>query len=127
MTKSRNGKVDDVWTAIDREHGRDRIVRWISVGAWGLTFVILLVFAGITASDIAVVRRQVAAGVATQQTVYEAAMPLIAVVGTLSLLIATLSTVGIFFRMRTSSLVEIQVRLAALERMLADQPDALAD
>ena len=35
--------------------------------------------------------------------------------------IATLSTIAIFLRLRTSSLAEIQLRLAALEEMLADE------
>lgn len=45
-------------------------------------------------------------------------MPLIAVVGVLSLLIATPSTVGVFLRLSTASLAGIQLRLAALEDML---------
>ena len=36
----------------------------------------------------------------------------------ISLLIGTLSTVGIFLRLRTASLGEVQLRLAALEEML---------
>ena len=47
-------------------------------------------------------------------------MPLIAVTGVLSVLIATVSTVGVFLRLRTASLAEIQVRLAALEQMLLE-------
>lgn len=53
-------------------------------------------------------------------------MPLVVVLGTISLLIATLSTVGIFFRLRTASLAEIQLRLAALEDVLRSKPDAPA-
>jgi uncharacterized membrane protein len=41
------------------------------------------------------------------------------VVGVLGLLVAILSTVGIFLRLRTASLSEIQLRLAALEEMIA--------
>jgi hypothetical protein len=40
-------------------------------------------------------------------------------------LIATLSTIGIFLRLRTSSLAEIQLRLAALEAMLSSPQDSL--
>ena len=40
------------------------------------------------------------------------------VLGVLSVLIATLSTVGMFLRQRTASLAEIQLRLAALEELL---------
>ena len=39
----------------------------------------------------------------------------------LSVLVATVSTIGVFIRMRTSSLHEIQLRLAALEDMLASR------
>lgn len=127
MTTTNSHEADGVWNAIDRERRRDRVVRWISIGAWALTFVILLVFAAITASEVSIVKRAVTVGAATQQTVYEAALPFIAVVGTLSVLIATLSTVGMFLRMRTASLVEIQLRLAALERVLAAQPDPDSD
>jgi hypothetical protein len=45
-------------------------------------------------------------------------MPLVAVIGFVSLLVAVLSTVGVFLRLRTASLSEIQLRLAALEGML---------
>ena len=41
-----------------------------------------------------------------------------------STLIATLSTVGIFLRLRTASLQEIQLRLAALEAMLTRDDSA---
>jgi hypothetical protein len=40
------------------------------------------------------------------------------VLGALAVLIATLSTIGIFLRLRTASLIEIQLRLAALEEIL---------
>jgi hypothetical protein len=42
------------------------------------------------------------------------------------LVVATLSTIGIFLRMRTATLSEIQLRLAALESMLAAEPDSAA-
>ena len=51
------------------------------------------------------------------------AMPTVAVLGILSLLVATLSTVGIFLRLRTASLSEIQLRLAALEEMIVSHLD----
>jgi len=56
-------------------------------------------------------------------TVFAAAMPLVIVLGLLSVLVATLSTIGIFLRLRAASLAEIQLRLAALEDMIAAQGD----
>jgi hypothetical protein len=64
-----------------------------------------------------------AQGKVPRRAIADAALPLIVVLGLLSLLIATLTTVGIFLRLRTASLAEIQLRLAALEDMLASRPD----
>jgi hypothetical protein len=57
-------------------------------------------------------------------TVMGSAMPLVDVLWKLSLLVAAVSTVGIFLRLRTASLTEIQLRLAALEEMLAARADS---
>lgn len=111
----------DVWVMIDRERRRDRWVRSVSVAAWSVTFIVFIGFAAITANRVALTMRQVEVGVAPAGAVWEAAMPLVAVVGTVSLLIAVLSTVGIFLRLRTASLHEIQLRLAALESMLTER------
>jgi hypothetical protein len=46
-------------------------------------------------------------------------MPFLGALWTVCLLVATLTTVGVFLRLRTSSLSEIQLRLSALEEMLA--------
>ncbi len=78
----------------------------------------LLVFAVIIVQHMLLVRRRIAVGVDSPLALYDAAMPLVAVVGVVSLLVATLTTVGIFLRLRTASLSEIQLRLAALEEML---------
>jgi hypothetical protein len=56
-----------------------------------------------------------------------AAMPGLIVLGLLSVLVATLSTIGVFLRLRTASLMEIQLRLAALEDMLGARPDVGID
>jgi len=61
----------------------------------------------------------VAAGLHRRTDVFWSAMPLLIVLGFLSVLIATLSTVGVFLHLRTASLTEIQLRLAALEDLLA--------
>lgn len=117
---------ETAWGAIEKERRRDRIVRRTSIAAWTSTFVILLVFAAIMVERIAFVRERVAVGAEMPHAVYDAALPLIAVVGVLSVLIATLSTVGIFLRLRTASLTEIQLRLAGLEDLLrTGGPDAV--
>ena len=106
------------WAAIEEEKRRDRFIRRVSVVAWTVTFVLLLVFGVAVGAQVAQMLRLVGDGGAPFTVVIWSAMPLLVVVGILSLLIATLSTVGIFLRLRTASLAEIQLRLAALEEML---------
>lgn len=106
------------WDAIEKEKQRDRAIRRTSIIAWGTTFVVLLIFAGITVQRILQARERVILGIHPPNAVYDAALPLIVVIGVLSLLIATLATIGIFLRLRTASLSEIQLRLANLEDML---------
>ena len=93
-------------------------MRRTSVIAWAVTFTALLAFALISSQHILLARQRFAVGVDSPVALYDAALPLVAVVGVLSTLVATLSTVGIFLRLRTASLSEIQLRLAALEEML---------
>jgi len=112
---------DKVWAMIDEEKRRDRFIRRVSIIAWSITFVIALLFTIAVGLQVAEMARRMAVGVVPRSFVIEAAMPLIVVLGFLSLLIATLSTVGIFLRLRTASLMEIQLRLAALEEMLASR------
>ena len=91
---------DATWSAIDREKRRDAVVRRTSIAAWAVTFVALLVFAAIMVQRFLMIQRRVAYGVAATFELYESMLPLVAVVGVLAVLIATLSTVGIFLRLQ---------------------------
>lgn len=112
---------DDVWKMIDADKRRDRFVRRVSIGAWSVTLVVLMVFAGIVGGQVADTMRRVDVGVAPSGAVWEALLPLVAVVGAISLIVAVLATVGIFLRLRTASLNEIQLRLATLEQLVTEQ------
>ena len=78
----------------------------------------MLVYAAIVIARIMDMMRLTAVGMAPPSAAIEAALPLVTVLGLLSVLVATLCTIGIFLRLRTASLTEIQLRLAALEDML---------
>jgi hypothetical protein len=114
----------DAWALIDAEKRRDRRLRRLSIVAWSITFAIVLLITVLIGIQVSSMVRAFGAGMVPIMAVIGAAMPLIIVVGLLSVLIATLSTVGIFLRMRTASLSEIQLRLAALEEMLTTRPEA---
>ena len=118
MPASFHEQKEDVWTLIEAEKRRDRTIRRISIIAWSVTFLVLLVFAAITGAEVIRTLELVQVGAMGREAVFAMLMPLIKVVGAVSLLIAVLSTVGMFLRLRTASLSEIQLRLAALEEML---------
>lgn len=92
---------NSAWDAIEQSRRFDRFVRRTCIAAWTGAFVVVLVFGAL-----------------------EVAKPLLIMVGALCVLIATLTTVGIFIRQRAASLAEIQVRLAALEDILEGQNSA---
>ena len=112
---------EQVWAMIDQEKRRDRFVRRVSYTAWTLTFVIVLLFKVAIGLQVAEMARGYLQGAVPLMAVIGVSIPAFVVLGFLSLLIATLSTVGIFLRLRTASLTEIQLRLAALEEMIASQ------
>ena len=92
----------------------------MSIVAWSITFGVVLIFAILTAAQVVEFTRGYAQGMLPFAVVTASAIPLMLVLGFLSVLIATLSTIAIFLRLRTSSLSEIQLRLAALEEMLSE-------
>lgn len=116
----------NAWAMIDKEKQRDRVIRRISVSAWTITFVIVLAFVVTTGITVSQMVRGWSVGALPFLSVLGAAIPLFVVLGMLSVLIATLSTIGMFVRQRAASLSEIQLRLAALEDMLASKSDGAA-
>jgi len=123
MKKSTSPAADEAWALIEHEKRRDRFLRKVSVTAWSVTIAIVLLFAVMIGLQVSETMSAVAVGAVPRGAIVGAAMPLIIVLGMLAILIATLSTVGIFLRLRTTSLSEIQLRLAALEDILASRPD----
>ena len=124
MTRNRARAADEVWAHIERDKRVDRFIRRVSIAAWSVTLIIVLVFSVMTAMQVAEMARGFAQGNLPFAVVVGSAIPLIVVLGFLSVLVATLSTIAIFLRLRTTSLAEIQLRLAALEDMLASEPDS---
>lgn len=111
------------WARVEEEKRRDRTLRRVSIAAWTATFVVVAAFAVIVVMHVSYNWRLAAVGAVDPRFVFDAAMPLIVVVGVLSLLVAVLATVGIFLRLRTATLAEIRLRLAAIEAVVAGQGD----
>ncbi len=111
---------DAIWDLIEREKSRDRFLRRVGKTAWGTTFVALVIFSSTVVWDFSQMIRFYRMGAVRAETVVESIIPLVVAVGGLSLLIATLATIGVFLRLRTTSLTEIQLRLSGLEQMILD-------
>jgi len=92
-----------------------------------VTFVALLLVAVSVGWNVWLVLVGALKGNVSYTQVFRTAMPLVWVLGTISFLIAILSTVGVFMRFRTASLGEIQLRLAAVEEMLSAQGNGNGD
>ena len=123
MTSETTSASAKVWDAIEIEKRRDRVLRRVTVSAWTVTFVLVLVLAAMVGAQVVQMARGALVGALPWTSVIGVAMPLVVVLGILSVLVAALSTIGMFLRMRTASLAEIQLRLGALEDMLASRGD----
>jgi energy-coupling factor transporter transmembrane protein EcfT len=121
MTTQDTSASGRVWEAIENEKRRDRFIKRVSVTAWTVTFVLVGIMTVMIGFQVAQMARGAMVGALPWISVIGIAMPLVIVLGLLSVLIAALSTIGIFLRMRTASLAEIQLRLAALEDMIASK------
>lgn len=117
---------NSAWDAIENEKRRDRFIRRVSVVAWSVTGVLVLLLAILVGSQVISLARAAMLGALPWMSVAGVVMPLVIALGMLSVLIATVSTIGMFVRMRTASLHEIQLRLAALEEMIVSRSGSTA-
>ena len=124
MNKEPTSAPSSVWDAIEAERRRDRLLRHVAVSAWIITLVFVNALAVLVSFQVAQMARAAMVGAVPWVSVIGIAMPLIIVLGILSVLVASLSTIGMFLRMRTASLTEIQLRLAALETMITAGRDS---
>lgn len=116
-----------VWDAIDGEKRRDRLLRRVSITAWSVTLVLVVALAVMVGIQVVELAKGAMVGAVPWMSVVGVAMPLVITLGMLSVLVGTVSTIGVFLRMRTASLTEIQLRLAALEDMLVTRGEPSDD
>ena len=109
---------DKVWKAIYRERHRDLLLKWVSIGAWMLTLLLVTLLVAIGAVSAVEMARAAMQGAVPWMTVLGTVLPVIVPLAGLAVLVALISTIALFLRMRSASLHEIQLRLAALEDAL---------
>ena len=118
-------RTEELWKWVDDEKQLDRKVRRIGYAAWIGTSVAVAAYGVTVLVRVAVLirglaRNDVEPGLQVQ-VVLDAFLPLILVLGAISLLVAALSTIAMFLRFRTASLADIQARLAAMEAVLVQE------
>ncbi len=123
MIASQERRPSDVWDQIDKDKRDSRLLRRVIVVAWSVVLLMVLIFAVVVVYKVIGAWRIWQVGGVPYTFIIDQLMPLVFVVGVLSLLIATLSTIAAFVRSRIATLAEIQLRLAALESILRAQPD----
>ncbi|HRP06856.1 MAG TPA: hypothetical protein PLL69_00075 [Gemmatimonadales bacterium] len=121
MTVQSADPIRAAWEAIARERRVDRLIRTLCLAAWAVTLVIAGGYAWLVWTQVAHARQLFAVGAATREEAMAAAIPLVLALGVLALLVAALSTIGVFLRFRGATMQEIQLRLAALERMVGNE------
>jgi hypothetical protein len=116
---STNSASDKVWSMIEEEKRRDQSLRRLAKTAWIVAVVVVLAYGTLTAIQVWEMMQSFMGGLLPMSTAAAMATPFLISLGILSVLVATVTTIGTFLRLRTTSLHEIQLRLAALEEMLA--------
>lgn len=121
MSTTDNRSTVQVWDLIDREKKRDKMIRRVSRIAWGTTLVVLLVFLAFTIIDVTTMFRLYKSQIVASKEIWKALVPFAIVLGSVSLIVGVLSTIGVFLRLRTTSLLEVQQRLANLEQLITSE------
>jgi Na+/proline symporter len=121
MTQQTGAGLEAGWALVERERRMDRRVRILCGIAWGITFAFAGGYAVLIGQEVFSALRRQAAGLVTPDAVWAAVTPLVVALGMLAMLVAALSTVGVFLRSRAASLSEIQLRLAALETLASQK------
>ncbi len=108
---------------IEMEKKTDHLIRRISKIAWGGTIFFIIVFIGFTGYEIFNLWGLYKAGFVPASSIFNELTPFLISLGGASFVVSIVSTIGVFLRLRTSTLSEIQVRLAALENILLDRAE----
>lgn len=114
----------DLWNQVELEKKKDKRVRTVSAVAWTITGLAIVFYGSIVFQQFLQYQRMVESGMMPSGSEWATLTPLVGVVGLVALFVAILATVGMFFRLRTSSLEELKVRLSSLEDLVLNHIDS---
>lgn len=119
--KTANENQNALWDIIEREKRTDKMIKWVNRIAWSVILVVLLVFLVFTIQDYSRTMSLYQKGLIPLANVKLTVTPFLKVLGLLALIVGVLATVGMFLRLRTTSMLEIQQRLANLEQIVTSE------
>jgi hypothetical protein len=103
---------------IEAEQRGDRLFRRLTIVGWSATGLVVLLLVAFGIMQVRAAMQFVGGGAAGFGMAVGGLVPVVLAVGAFCALAATLATIGLFIRMRSASMHEIQLRLAALEDLL---------
>lgn len=109
---------EDIWEKIEKEKKIDKWITRISIGSWAATFILITGFTILVLIEtIQHYTTQLYPVISLDNLLMQIAVITIpfSAIGLFTFGAAILSTIGLFIRMRTSSLRDIQLRLGTLE------------
>ncbi len=118
MHEAAESPMSRAWSRIEAEQRGDRLFRRLTVVGWSATGLVVVLLVGFGIAQFRFAVQFASGGAAPLGALLGGLVPVILAVGAFCALGATLATIGLFLRMRSASLHEIQLRLAALEDLL---------
>jgi uncharacterized RDD family membrane protein YckC len=118
MTATPESPMSRAWSRIEAEQRSDLLFRRLTMVGWIATGLVVMVLIAFGIAQLRFAMAMAGGGAAPLGAFLGGLVPVLLAVGAFCALGATLATIGLFLRMRSASLHEIQLRLAALEDLL---------
>lgn len=126
MTSNNQTKQEALRAKIEEEKRTDKWIKRVNKSAWIVTILFLFGFSAIKGYDIYHAHYLYKSGLVSVESVYDTILPFVTSVGAVSFIIAIVSTIGVFFRLRTATLSEILMRITVLEEVLLNENETKA-
>lgn len=124
MMNTQDTPMSRAWSRIEAEQRSDRLFRRLTIVGWSATGFVVLLLVAFGILQIRTAMQFFGGGAASFGAAVGGLVPVVLAVGAFCALAATLATIGLFIRMRSTSMHEIQLRLAALEDLLTQVTSA---
>lgn len=106
---------------IEKENKRDKMIKKVFNLAWATTLIVLFIFLVFAILEFMASYKMYTSGRVKFSNVIDTLIPFLIIFGSIALIIAVLSTIAIFLRLRTANLLEVQQRLDSLEKMILSE------